>query len=211
MLFKDRHDAGKQLAARLFEYKNRKDVIVLGLARGGVIVAYEVSQALNAPLNVIVVRKVGAPGNEELAIGAVTETGDGVFNDHLISLLGVTEEYLKREVEKEKKLAAKRLALYRSNCPSPELKEKTVILVDDGIATGASMRVAIRAVKNSGAQKLILAVPVASPDSLRRFESEADKIVCLSSPTFFEAVGAFYKVFDQTTDEEIVHLLASVK
>lgn len=125
----------------------------------------------------------------------------------MISLLGVSKQYLQKEIENKRQAAEKRSALYRGNCPAPEIKGKTVILVDDGIATGASMRVAVASVKKSGARKVVLAVPVASPDSLQSFEKEVDEIVCLSSPAFFEAVGAFYRSFDQTSDEEIIHLL----
>lgn len=208
MPFKNRSDAGRQLVPRLAVYKGQPDVIVLGLARGGVVTAYEVAEGLSLPLNVIVVRKIGAPGNEELAVGAVVENGEGIFNDHLIALLGVSSEYLKREVERQKKIAKERLELYRSSCPSPELKGKTVILVDDGIATGASIRVAIKAVKSAKAKKIVLAVPVAAPDSLRLLEKEVDEAVCLSTPLFFEAVGSFYQSFNQTTDDEIVRLLS---
>ncbi len=209
MLFKNRQEAGSQLAARLQAYKELGDVLVLGLARGGVVTACEVAKALHLPLNVVVVRKVGAPYNEELALGAVTASGEGIFNDHLIAVLGVSPEYLKREVEKQKKLAQQRLDFYRGSLPAPDLEGKSVILVDDGIATGASMRVAIRSVRGEKAKKIILAVPVASPDSLRQIEKEVDEVVCLSCPSFFEAVGSFYRDFGQTSDEEIGVLLSS--
>lgn len=208
MLFKDRSDGGKQLVEKLLAYKDQKDVIVLGLVRGGVVTAFEVAQGLGLPLNIIVVRKIGAPGNEELGLGAITETGEGIFNDHLISMLGVSSDYIKKEVERQKKIAQHRSILFRSNCPPPDLKGKTVIVVDDGIATGVSIRVAIKSIKAEGAKKIVLAVPVAAPDSLKKIEKEVDGVVCLSSPHFFEAVGAFYRVFDQTEDEEIVRLLA---
>lgn len=207
MLFQDRRDAGQKLVPNLEKYKGRQDLLVMGLARGGVITAYEVAKGLELPLNVIVVRKIGAPDNEELAIGAITESGEGIFNEHLIGLLGVSPDYIKREIERQKKIAKERLALYRGKCPSPDIKGKTVILVDDGIATGASMRVAIKAVKTAGAAKIILAVPVAAPDSLRALEKEVDEVVCLSTPSYFLAVGSFYRVFNQTADAEIVELL----
>jgi putative phosphoribosyl transferase len=208
MLFKDRHDAGRQLVPFLSKYKDRKDVIVLGLARGGMVVAAEIAAGLNVPLNVVVVRKIGAPGNEELALGAIAEHGEGVFNHHLVGMLGVSPESLKREVERQKKILQDRLALYRGNTPPPDFHGKTAILVDDGIATGASMRAAIQSVRHAGAKKIVLAVPVAAPDSLAKIEKEVDEAVCLSKPVFFEAVGGFYRVFDQTSDEEVVHLLA---
>ncbi|HEY5259043.1 MAG TPA: phosphoribosyltransferase [Rhabdochlamydiaceae bacterium] len=209
MAFKDRYDGGKQLVERLTKYKGDKDALVLGLARGGVITASAVAAGLHLPLNVVVVRKIGAPGEEELALGAIAETGEGIFNEHLISLLGVSSDYLKREIEKQKNIVKVRLSRYRSNCPASELKGKTVILVDDGIATGASMRVAIQWAKSEGAKKIVLAVPVAAPDSLKSMEKEVDEVVCLFSPVYFEAVGSFYKFFDQTEDAEIIRLLSS--
>lgn len=208
LLFKDRQDGGRQLAAQLSKYRDQKDVLVLGLARGGVVTAFEVASGLNLPLNVIVVRKIGAPGNEELALGAIAEHGEGIFNEHLIGILGVPSDHLKKEIQRQKKILKERLDLYRGDTPAPVIKGKTVILVDDGIATGASMRVAIKSVRDGEAKKIVLAIPVAAPDSLRKIEKEVDEVVCLSSPAFFEAVGAFYRVFDQTSDEEVIHLLA---
>lgn len=207
MLFKDRRDAGRQLLPLLGKYKNQQDVIILGLARGGVVTAYEVALGLNVPLNVIVVRKIGAPGNEELALGAIAEHGEGTFNEQLIGILGVSQDYLKKEVARQKKILKERLDLYRGNSPAPIIKGKTVILVDDGIATGASMRVAIKSVRDAGAIKIVLAVPVAAPDSLRKIQKDVDEVVCLSSPAFFEAVGGFYRAFEQTSDDEVIHLL----
>lgn len=207
MLFKDRSDAGKQLVAPLSKYKDRKDVIVLGLARGGMVTAYEVASGLNVPLNVIVVRKIGAPGNEELALGAIAEHGEGIFNEELIGVLGVSQAYLKKEIERQKKILKERLERYRGNAPAPNLKDKTVIIVDDGIATGASMRVAVKSVRDAAAKKIVLAVPVAAPDSLRKLQKDVDEVVCLSSPMFFEAVGGFYRAFEQTSDEEVIQFL----
>lgn len=208
MLFKDRQDAGRQLASRLLKYKNQPDTLVLGLARGGVVTAAEVASHLDLPLNVIIVRKIGAPGNEELAIGAIAEHGDGIYNDHLIGLLGVSSDYLKKEVERQKRILKERLALYRGKNTALQLKNKIVIVVDDGIATGASMRVAIASIYHAEAKKIILAVPVSSPDALKKIAKEVDETICLSSPAFFEAVGSFYRIFDQTTDEEVMRLLA---
>jgi putative phosphoribosyl transferase len=208
MLFKDRRDAGKQLVPPLSKYKDHKDVIVLGLARGGMVTASEVASGLHVPLNVIVVRKIGAPGNEELALGAIVEHGEGLINEELVGILGVSHDYLKKEVERQKKILKERLALYRGKSPAPDLKDKTVILVDDGIATGASMRVAIKSMREAGAKKIVLAVPVAAPDSLRKIAKEVDESVCLYSPVFFEAVGGFYREFDQTSDDEVIQLLS---
>jgi len=209
MRFKDRRDAGKQLAEVLEKEKGNKDVIVLGLARGGMVVAAEVAKSLDLPLNVIVVRKIGAPGNEELALGAIGEHGEGIFNQELIQLLDVSSAVLQKEIEKQRKVLEQRLALYRGQSPVPNLIGKRVILVDDGIATGASMRVAIQSVKAAGVKETVLAVPVAAPDSLAELRKEVDEAVCLSSPTFFQGVGAFYQDFDQTSDTAVVKLLKS--
>lgn len=209
MVFQDRKDAGLQLVSKLQSYKNRKDVVVLGLARGGVVVAHAVAKALNLPLDVIVVRKVGAPFNEELAIGAIAQTGQGIFNERLIASLGVSRDYIEKEVARQKKIAENRLASYRSSSKAVDIKGKTVILVDDGIATGASMRVAIKSVKGQGAKKIVLAIPVAAQDALQQMKKEVDEIFCLDSPDDFEAVGQFYKRFDQTEDDEIITLLSS--
>ncbi|HEY2811660.1 MAG TPA: phosphoribosyltransferase [Rhabdochlamydiaceae bacterium] len=211
MLFKDRKDAGRQLVPHLLKYKGQTDVIVLGLARGGVVTASEVADALHLPLNVVLVRKIGAPGNEELAIGAIAEEGEGIFNEHLIGLLGVSNDYLKKEIERQKRVLKERLNLYRGKATPLELKNKTVILVDDGIATGASMRVAIAFIRHCKARRIVLAVPVAAPDSLKTISKEVDETICLSAPAFFEAVGSFYRVFDQTLDEEVMQLLKQGK
>lgn len=208
MIFNDRADAGRLLALRLLSYKGANNVVVLGLARGGVIVASEIAKSLNLPLNVVVVRKVGAPRNEELALGAVTEKGVGVFNNDLIAALGVSILYLQEETKKQQKLALARATLYRKNHPFPSLQNKIVVLVDDGIATGSSMRAALNMVKSEGAKKIIVAVPVAAADALRVFQREVDEVVCLSSPAFFESVGSFYKTFPQCTDEEIFQVLS---
>jgi putative phosphoribosyl transferase len=207
MLFQDRCDAGAKLALKLGKYQNRNDVVVLGLARGGLVVADEVASKLKAPLDVIVVRKIGAPGNPELALGAIAEQGEGVFNDALIHLLGVSPKELREEVQNQKKLLKERLNLYRKNSPALSLMGKTVILIDDGIATGASMLVAIQSVRSAGAKKIVLAVPVAAPDSLRKIDPHVDETICLFSPPDFEAVGSFYHRFEQTSDEEVIQLL----
>ncbi|MBY0530254.1 MAG: phosphoribosyltransferase [Rhabdochlamydiaceae bacterium] len=206
MIFKDRLDAGRQLAKELIAFSDSKNVIVIGLARGGVILAAEIAAALHLPMDIIVVRKIGAPGNEELALGAICESGEGVFNESLVSFLGVSQEYLEKEVERQRILINERLALYRGHgCPL-SVQDKTVILVDDGIATGASIRVAIQSLRSLRVKKLVLAVPVAAPDSLQKIEKEVDRVVCLYRPSFFESVGSFYEVFNQTTDAEIVTL-----
>jgi len=207
LIFKDRKEAGKKLAQSLGKYKNSPEAVVIGLARGGVIVAFEVAQALQLPLDVLVVRKIGAPDNEELALGAITEKGEALYNERLVSMLHVSKDYLIRQGEKERKIAEQRSKLYRSNYPSLELQGKSVILVDDGIATGATTRVAVKALRSQKVKQIVLAVPVAAPDSLHQLQKEVDEVYCLSSPAFFEAVGAFYEHFEQTTDDEIINLL----
>lgn len=207
-MFLDRHDAGKQLASHLAKYKGQKDVVVLGLPRGGVVLAYEVAKALQQPLEVICPRKVGAPSNPELALGAVTETGDGFFNRNLIASLGVTDKFLEQECAKEKERARQRLALYRKDRPALDLKGKTVILVDDGLATGATMKAAIQSVRGLKAAKIVVAVPVAPPDTAAEIKAMADEFVCLDTPWQFHAVGQFYRDFGQTDDSEVIELLS---
>ncbi len=203
MIFQDRRDAGKQLSLKL-QYLRDENCVVVGLVRGGVVVAAEIAKALSLPLDVMVVKKVGAPENEELALGAVSEEGIGVFNDHLISLLGVSNEYLRKEVERQKERIRQAKKGYLKGHTPIDFTGKVVVLVDDGIATGASMKVAIQAAKAKGAGRVVLAVPVAAADSLKVLSREVDEVVCLYAPTTFYAVGAFYKNFPQVTDDEVM-------
>lgn len=207
MVFYDRSEAGRFLATKLSQYKGNRDVIVLGLARGGVVVAYEVAKELSLPLNVVAPRKIGAPGNHELALGSIMENGEGVFNQSIIRMLGVSEKYLAQEIEKEKALARKRLALYRQFTPLPDIKNHTIILVDDGIATGSTMLAAIKAMRLAGAKWIIVAVPVASTDAYHLVEEAADETVCPYVREDFMAVGLYYTLFGQTEDDEVVKLL----
>lgn len=204
MLFQNRKKAGERLAEELKAYRDQPKTFVIGLARGGVVTAAAVAHELHLPLDVLVVRKVGAPDNQELALGAVTETGEGCFNEDLIGMLGVSKEYIKREVEKQKMVAQQRSKLYRSHRSGLPIEGQTVILVDDGIATGASIKVAIRYLRTKHAGKIILAVPVAAPDSLQTISNLVDKTYCLFSPSHFQAVGTFYQEFGQVEDEEII-------
>lgn len=208
MLFKDRIDAGKQLAAALKQYANDDGTIVIALPRGGVVIGFEVAKALNLTLDIVCPRKIGAPSNPELAIGAITETGDGILSDMLIEQLGVSEEYIKNSIKKEKKEALWRLNHYRKNRPPRNLKDKKVLIVDDGIATGSTMRAAIKTVRAESAKEIILAVPVAPPDTIEKLKKDVDKTICLASPSSFFAVGQFYDFFEQTTDEEVITLLS---
>ena len=207
MMFHDRVDAGKQLVSRLEKYRNKSDTVVIGLPRGGVVTAYEVAKALNLTLDVIFPRKVGAPFSPELAIGAVTETGEGVFNEELIMQIGVSDAYLKQEVEKEKRVAQRRLDIYRKVCPKISLENKVVILIDDGLATGATMRAAVQSVKAEGANRIIVAVPITPQDTLLIIKEEADEVIALDAPRHFQAVGQFYENFVGTEDDEVIDIL----
>lgn len=207
MIFRDRIEGGSLLVPQLSAYNNRPKTIVLGLARGGVVVAAEVSKGLNLPLNVLCPRKIGAPGNPELAIGAIMEDGEGIFNEELMRILDVSEGYLERETAKEKEKAKQRLSLFRKGHPLPKLEGYTVIVVDDGIATGATMQASIKWLKQQEVEKIIVATPVAALESVETIKSQVDEVVCLHHPYDFGAVGYFYEHFDQTEDNEVVQLL----
>lgn len=207
MIFADRREAGERLVPELDKYRNDPNAVVIGLPRGGVVTAFEVAKGLHLPLDVVCPRKVGAPFNPELAIGAITESGEGVFHHDLIARLGVSQRYIDQEVEKEKKVAQRRLALFRKNRPKINLQGKTVIIVDDGLATGATMLAAIKSVKKEKAEKIVVAVPVSPQDTYEKIQEEVDEIVVLGTPAYFAAVGQFYVNFAGTEDEEVVELL----
>jgi putative phosphoribosyl transferase len=207
-VFADRTDAGRKLAGALLKYRDEKPV-VLALPRGGVPVAYEVAKALDAQLDVIVVRKLGAPFQPELGIGALVD-GDqpqSVFNEELIRALNVSREFLAREVELELEEIHRRQELYRRGHPAVDYAGRTVIVVDDGIATGGSAAAALRSVRRAGAAKVVLAVPVALPQTLDRLRGEVDEVVCLAAPDEFFAIGQFYDDFSQTSDQQVINLL----
>lgn len=206
--FQNRQEAGRKLAQALEKYRGQKDLVVIGLPRGGVVLAYEVACYLQAPLDVVSPRKVGAPFNPELAIGAVTETGEGYFNEELIQSLSVSSEYIRSESAKEQEKAKRRLETLRKGRPPLTLKDKTVILVDDGLATGATMKAAIFAVRKKKAKMIIAAVPVSPPDTALEIQGIADELICLETPWIFQAVGQFYREFDQTEDAEVLKLLS---
>lgn len=208
MMFHDREDAGQRLAALLLRYKDQHPV-VLALPRGGVPVAYEVARALEAPLDILVVRKLGAPGQPELGIGAIVDGDhpDGVLNENTIAALGVDRAYLEGEIQRQLREIHRRQAAYRSGRPPVSIAGRTAIVIDDGLATGSTMRAALRGVRRAQPARLVLAVPVAPPDTLASLASEVDDVVCISTPEDFGAVGRFYRNFDQTTDEEVVRLL----
>src|SRR5947208_8309280 len=207
-IFPDRAEAGRLLGVKLSKYAGRDDVIVLGLPRGGVPVAYEVARALRVPLDVFIVRKLGVPGFEELAVGAIASGGVRVLNEDVARALPNANEIIESITEKETTELQRREQSYRDGRPSPELRGKTVILVDDGLATGATMRAAVKALRQRGAAKIVVAVPVGPPDTCREFEDEADEVVCASEPEFFQAVGQYYEDFSQTSDDEVRELLA---
>jgi len=210
--YQDRAEGGRVLGSQLGEYSDRPDVIVLALARGGVPVGFEVARALNAPLDVFVVRKLGVPGHEELAMGAIASSPqDGgvlVLNQDAVRGLGIPDEVIEAVVRRERRELERRERLYRGDRPALEARGQTVILVDDGLATGSTMLAAVRALRQQGPARLVVGVPVASPDTCAEFQGEVDEIVCAATPRPFYAVGVWYENFSQTSDDEVRHLLA---
>jgi putative phosphoribosyl transferase len=212
LMFSDRAEAGRKLAARLMKYKDRNPV-VLGIPRGGVPVALEVARALDAPLDVIVVRKLGAPAEPELGIGAIVD-GDQpetILNRESISYLRVSQDYLDREIQNQIKEIHRRQQVYRGGRPRLELEGRTAIIVDDGIATGGSMLAALRGVRRTRPKSVVLAVPVGPADTIEELRREADDVVCLSTPALFWAIGQFYRDFHQLTDQEVIRMLESAR
>jgi predicted phosphoribosyltransferase len=205
--FTDRHEAGRELARLLGHYAHRPDVWVLGLPRGGVPVAYEVARALGAPLDVLVVRKLGVPGHEELAMGAIAPGGVRVLNQGLLEQLGIEPRELERVERRERAELERRQQAYRGPRPFPDLRGKSVILVDDGLATGASMRAAVLALRAMNPARIVVAVPVAPPDTCEALLEVADEVKALRQPEPFRAVGLWYEHFPQTSDEEVQELL----
>jgi putative phosphoribosyl transferase len=198
------------LADKLAAFAGRPDVVVLGLPRGGVPVAYEVARRLNAPLDVFLVRKLGAPGHEELAMGAIASGGVCFINDGVVRLLGVTQERIQDAITQQQRELARREAAYRAG-PPIELRGCVVIVVDDGLATGASMRAAVLALRQHHPQRIVVAVPVADGGTVEEFEREVAETVCVQVPENFESVGQWYKDFTQTEDEEVCALLGAAK
>src|SRR5213593_1413240 len=207
--FANRTEAGRLLAEKLVQYAGRDDVIVLGLPRGGVPVAFEVAHRLGAPLDVFVVRKLGVPGFEELAAGAIASGGVRVLNEDVMRSIPHADEAIEAVTARETAELERREQIYREGRPPPEFHDRIVILVDDGLATGATMRAAVKALRQSGAAKIVVAVPVGPPDTCRELEEETDETICLSTPEFFQAVGQYYEDFSQTTDEDVRELLTS--
>jgi putative phosphoribosyl transferase len=206
--FRDRAEAGRQLAEVLQDYARRDGVVVLGLPRGGVPVAYEVARALGAPLDVFLVRKLGVPGHEELAMGAVASGGVRVLNEELVRRLGLSAQELEEVIAREEAELERREAAYRGGRPRPDLSGKVAILVDDGLATGATMRAAVEALRREGAARLVVAVPTGAEESCAELRPLVDELICLATPQPFYAVGLWYDDFAPTTDDEVRELLA---
>lgn len=207
-LFQNRRDAGRKLAQKLTKYANRTDVRVLGLPRGGVPVAYEVAKALNAPLDIFLVRKLGVPGHEELAMGAIASGGVRVLNEMVVRALRMPESIIDAVSYQEQQELERRERAYRNGRPALDLTNQTVILVDDGLATGASMSAAITGLRAQHPAHIVVAVPTAAPETCESFEAIVDDIVCAETPQPFWGVGMWYADFSQTTDEEVRELLA---
>ena len=207
MIFRNRADAGRKLAAKLTRYADREDVLVLALPRGGVPVAYEVAKELKAPLDVFLVRKLGVPGHEELAMGAIASGGVRVINEELIDYLGIPDEVIDAIAAVEQRELERRAVAYRDDRPPPEVKDRIVILIDDGLATGSTMRAAAASLRLQKPRRIVVAVPVSSPETCDEFRSEVDEIVCAVTPQHFQGVGLWYDDFSQTSDEEVRELL----
>jgi len=207
MIYRDRIEAGKHLAALLAHYADRDDLLVLALPRGGVPVAYEVAKALRAPLDIFLVRKLGVPGYEELAMGAIATGGVRVLNDDVVEQLFIPAGVIDSVSANELRELERRERAYRGNRPEPEVRGKTVILVDDGLATGSTMRAAATALRQQSPARIIVAVPVSAPQTCDEYRMSVDEIVCATTPEPFYGVGRWYQDFSQTTDEEVRDLL----
>lgn len=211
MFFQDRNDAGKRLVSLLDEFRDSGDALVLGLPRGGVVVALEVAKELNLPLDVWVTRKIRAPFNQELAIGSVDSDGNVMVDENTARLYEITDRYIKEEAVNQAEEIKRRYQAYRGSEQAPDVKDKTVIVVDDGVATGYTMMAALKSLKNDGAAKIICAVPVASPRVVNSLRDMADSVQCLSTPSYFSAVGEFYRDFTQVTDDEVMDCLQQAR
>jgi len=207
MIYKDRQDAGRQLAEKLMKFKDEKPVII-ALPRGGVVTGYEVAKMLNAPLDVMITRKLGAPFQPELGVGAIAPNDVSILNLDAIRFLGISKDEMEEIIRRETKEMHRRIKLYRGDLPPLDLNGKTVIIVDDGLATGVTAGAAVLAIKQMTPEKIILAVPVSPPDTAEKFREEVDEFICLQEPHDFYAVGQYYYDFDQVTDDEVISLLS---
>jgi len=205
--FKDRTEAGKQLAKKLMNYANRDNVIVLALPRGGVPIGYEVAHALNAPLDVVLVQKLGVPGREELAMGAIASHDAKFVNDSIVRGMKISQDTVDNVIEKETRELKKREALYESARPDIDITGYTAIIVDDGLATGATMRATVQALRSQSFDKIVIAVPTAPADIIDEFQHEVNDVVCLITPQEFGGVGRWYTEFSQTTNDEVIDYL----
>lgn len=210
-LFANRTSAGRELAEALDGYQDRENVIVYGLPRGGVPVAFEVATALQAPLDVLIVRKLGVPGHPELAMGALASRGAKVINDSVVRQLGIPDDDIDRITEQQRQEVEERERRFRGDIEVPDPKGAVAIVIDDGMATGSTMRASIQALREMSPAEIVVAVPVASPDVCEEFEQLADDVVCLATEHPFGAVGMWYEDFDQTTDQEVIDLLAKAR
>lgn len=206
MPFKDRHQAGRLLAAELTKYKN-KDAIILAIPRGGLELGIELSKALSLPLDILITKKIGFPGNPEYAIGAVGPGGEYIVNKEEISRSDISESYIRAEVADLKIKIDEKYERYRGNKKPPELKDKIVIITDDGIATGFTMALSLQIIKKQKPKKIVVAIPVGPPDSIERLKSFADEVICLETPRMFFAIGQFYEEFNQVSDKEAIGYL----
>jgi len=211
MIFRDRTDAGKQLATKLLSYKDRSDVLVLALPRGGVPVAFEVAQALHVPLDIFLVRKLGVPRHEELAMGAISTGGVRVLNEDVVDYLRIPKHIIDAIAAEELKELERRELAYRGNRPEPDIKGKTVILIDDGLATGSTIRAAAQALRQQQPARIVVAVPVSAAQTCDEYRIGVDEIICAVTPEPFLGVGRWYRDFSQTTDEEVRDLLARAR
>ena len=205
--FKDRKDAGKKLAQKLSAYSERPNGLILALPRGGVPVAYEVALSLRIPVDIFIVRKLGVPGREELAFGAIASGGVRVLNGDVVRILSIPDEVINFVAKREFQELQRREQLYRGNRPAPDVRNRTVILIDDGLATGASMRAAVAGLRALHPARIVIAVPTAAPEACEAFQSEVDEIICAVTPELFYGVGRWYEDFSQVTDEEVRTLL----
>jgi len=210
-IFRDRSDAGRRLAERLSDYAGRDDLVVLGLPRGGLPVAYEVAQVLRAPLDVFVVRKLGVPGHEELAMGAIASGGIRVLNEDVVQALGISKKTIERVAAEEGQELERRERIYRGELAPLAIEGRHVILVDDGLATGATMRAAVAAARQKGPSGITVAVPAAATEACHALASEVDRVVCAATPEPFIAIGVWYADFRQVSDAEVRQLLASAE
>ncbi len=208
--FINRSEAGRLLGDALQSYANRSEVIILALPRGGVPIGFEVAKALNAPLDLMLVRKLGVPGRSELAMGAIATGGAKVLNQEVIAMYNISAETIDQVAASEQSELQRRSQAYRDDLPAPDLNNRCVILVDDGIATGATMRAAVAALRQVGPSEIVVAVPIGAPETLKLLHNEADKVICLAVPDMLFSIGQWYSDFTQVTDEEVRELLASL-